>query len=69
MKFIKTADGEYINTTKIHEFHIGSAVDGYPVYAKMRFHDFRDCVLNKFSTEAEAQAWLDKFITKLNTED
>lgn len=68
-KFIKTADGWYIDQSKIDSFTVAKYSagkgkgEGYAVCAYNYEQRWR---LKECETEAEAQAWLDKFVSEIN---
>lgn len=68
-RFIKTADGWYIDRDKIDSFTVAKYFDtdgkgaGYAVRAYIAGQSWR---LKECETEAEAQAWLDKFVSEIN---
>lgn len=75
-RFIKTADGSYINSDKIDSFTVSKYFGtdgkgaGYAAYAynyRQRWR-LKEFVIKADETEAKAQAeaWLDKFVSKIN---
>ncbi|MBR0103594.1 MAG: hypothetical protein IJQ01_08885 [Selenomonadaceae bacterium] len=68
-RFIKTADGWYIDQSKIDAFTVAKYFDtdgkgaGYAVRA---YRDGQRLRLKECETEAEAQAWLDKLVSEIN---
>jgi len=61
MKFIRLADGSYINVEKILKFFIQQMCDEkFCVYAELGIED--SAALHVTETEAEAQAWLDELL-------
>lgn len=87
MKFIKTADGWYIDQSQIDSLCIGESCEnmsdnaGAPIIKatvfaysrglRWRLKEFSCCPEDKtkFDSQAEAQAWLDKFVAELNGEN
>ena len=64
MTFIKTASGDYINAADVKLFH---ATDGGSVHAITKDGD--TFIVNVFSTDSEAQDWLDDLIDELESDD
>lgn len=61
MKFIRLADGSYINAEKILKFFVQQMCDEkFCVYAELGIED--SAALYVTETEAEAQAWLDELL-------
>lgn len=82
MKFIKTADGWYIDQNKIDSFTVakyfgtdgkgeGFAACAYIYGQRWRLKEFAldPSSATQFDPKAEAEAWLDKFIAKLNEDN
>lgn len=68
-RFIKTADGWYIDQSKIDSFKVAKYSAGKGKgegYAVCAYNDEQRWRLKECETEAEAQAWLDKLVTKIN---
>ena len=75
-RFIKTADGWYIDRDKIDSFTVAKYFDtdgkgaGYTVRAYIAGQSWRlkEFAIGADETEAEAQAeaWLDKLVSKIN---
>ena len=67
MKFVKLADGSYINAEKILKFFVQQMCDEkFCVYAELGIED--SAALHIMETEAEAQVWLNRLVTGLNGE-
>lgn len=65
MKFIKLADGSYINAEKILKFFVQQMCDEkFCVYAELGIED--SAALHVTETEVEAQAWLNRLVADLN---
>lgn len=68
-RFIKTADGWYIDQSKIDSFAVAKYFDtdgegaGYAACAYSYGQRWR---LKECETEVEAQAWLDKLVSEIN---
>lgn len=71
MKFIKDADGIFVDVEKATAF----AVVPYSFNGKLLWADASLFIgelkykLGRFDNEAEAQAWLDDFVAKLNAKE
>ena len=71
MKFIKDADGFYVDVEKATAFAVVPyrSVNGNLLWADASlFIGELKYKLGRFDDEAEAQAWLDDFVAKLNAE-
>lgn len=77
MKFVKTIKGDYVNANFIKDIHIDTLDDG-SCYVAARVNWYCEMLkifscdpksTTQFDPRAEAQAWLDNLVTKLNGEE
>ena len=75
MKFVKTADGEILNTAYIRSAYVILGEDEYEVIAYSKIPltgmdtDDHDYTLGIFENKADADKFLDDLLKKLNGDD
>ena len=73
MKFVRTISGDYVNITWIERFFLINGdvniITAFPDFDEGTA-DYTCCkhVIKRFTSNAEAQAWLDAFVAKINKE-